>query len=1047
MVGLAEGLMSNRKRGRSVWLAALATGALGTLIGCETTSESPRRSVSAASTSRAAPSAVVRPVGDNLVGESCRLQPDARATANLPILRGFKIFCGKWQQESGFVYETAATPGTTGLMFDYANGGWWRDSLAARMDCKPPRQVAILDGTPAAMLDCSLHAGGWSYVALSTRIGNSVYLAEGIPAVLPPIEVAVAGLAGGFERMPDTVAQRGRSSAVQDLEARLAGRIYGTGDLQDYRNLLEVAQYYNANKEFAKAEERYREALALHEKLLGPNSPGQAYPMMHLALQLSNQERFDIADEMFKRAEALLAPGDARERARLLSYRAMHAANQQQHEQAYQLAQASTQARSDLVAQAPAVRQSGPRLFSDESFRRAASGSGREQPRGIELPSSRRGALADEAASRYIEAATQLELSRLPEAERNTDEALRLTREINRTQDWLYPSVLMLRANIQTARGDHAGAATSLREAIASQQRLTTNSRDEALAWVALGGAAMKGGRRDEGFRAYANGFRIVQERREGLEFEAVSPYLDAAYGEARSQPARASEIYREMFTASQLVTSSITAQSIARTAARFAAADPQRRQVIREWEEARQERDRLARRLDAVQSNPDAPRSVKEKIQSELAGAIETEREKDKQVQQAFPEYRQIADAPVSVGDLAGSLRPDEAVVSVVLGNPRSYIFFLSQGGIAVEQSGLSLDEAGRVVDVLRRPFEEEQTLPHYDVALAHDLYNRLLRPFAPQMQGVRHLITVPSGPLLSVPFGILVAEPHPPVKNYDYSRVKFVATTTAVSVSPAVASFVKLRTQAKPSNASSAFLGLGDALPISDPSRLLRGQNLPPSCVEDARLVAQLPRLPGLQEELAAVAGVFRGRGAAVQTREEFSEAAMRQLPLQNYRVIYLATHALLPRELNCFVEPALLTSLPRSASEGDNGLLEASEIRGLTLDADLVVLSGCNTGGKGTEKGGESLAGLARAFFGAGARSLLVSHWIIDNTATIGLMRSTFSGLSGAADSSLAEALRRSSLAMIQGREQSHPWYWGAFTVVGDGGRSGAILASAQ
>jgi CHAT domain-containing protein len=108
----------------------------------------------------------------------------------------------------------------------------------------------------------------------------------------------------------------------------------------------------------------------------------------------------------------------------------------------------------------------------------------------------------------------------------------------------------------------------------------------------------------------------------------------------------------------------------------------------------------------------------------------------------------------------------------------------------------------------------------------------------------------------------------------------------------------------------------------------------------------------------------------------------------------------------------------------------------IEELELDADLVVLSACDTGGPGDETGGEALSGLARAFFYAGARSLLVSHWEVPDKPTMRLLTGTFERLTSQ-DISLAEALQKSQVALIEYRPLSHPLAWAGFTIVGDGG----------
>jgi CHAT domain-containing protein len=137
----------------------------------------------------------------------------------------------------------------------------------------------------------------------------------------------------------------------------------------------------------------------------------------------------------------------------------------------------------------------------------------------------------------------------------------------------------------------------------------------------------------------------------------------------------------------------------------------------------------------------------------------------------------------------------------------------------------------------------------------------------------------------------------------------------------------------------------------------------------------------------------------------------------------------------------EPALVLTPPQAASEEDDGLLTASEVAGLKLDADWVVLSACNTAG-GDEAGAEALSGLARAFFYAGARALLVSHWAVDSEATVKLVTRAFEELSRNPKLGRAQAMRRSMSALIDGGgHEAHPAYWAPFVVVGEGG-AGAL-----
>ena len=133
----------------------------------------------------------------------------------------------------------------------------------------------------------------------------------------------------------------------------------------------------------------------------------------------------------------------------------------------------------------------------------------------------------------------------------------------------------------------------------------------------------------------------------------------------------------------------------------------------------------------------------------------------------------------------------------------------------------------------------------------------------------------------------------------------------------------------------------------------------------------------------------------------------------------------------------EPALVLSIPDKPSEDDDGLLRASDVAMLKMDADFVVLSACNTAA-GDKPGAEALSGLARAFFYAGARSLIVSHWEVDSDSTVALMTGLFDALKNNPHLTRAEALRMSMLHMIDhpaNPDWRQPKFWAPFVVVGE------------
>lgn len=167
--------------------------------------------------------------------------------------------------------------------------------------------------------------------------------------------------------------------------------------------------------------------------------------------------------------------------------------------------------------------------------------------------------------------------------------------------------------------------------------------------------------------------------------------------------------------------------------------------------------------------------------------------------------------------------------------------------------------------------------------------------------------------------------------------------------------------------------------------------------------------------------------------------SVTTVKSLDLSSTRVIAFATHAGVAGELAEVNEPMLVLTPPAHPTPDDDGLLRASQVSQLKLNADFVILSACNTAASDGTPGAEGLSGLAKAFFYAGARSLLVSHWEVQSEPTVKLTTGLIHALTADPSIGRAEALRRSMLAMIDSASNSenHPIAWAPFVLAGEGG----------
>jgi CHAT domain-containing protein len=444
--------------------------------------------------------------------------------------------------------------------------------------------------------------------------------------------------------------------------------------------------------------------------------------------------------------------------------------------------------------------------------------------------------------------------------------------------------------------------------------------------------------------------------------------------------------------------------------------------------------------------------------LRSELDKSEDEVRHVRGDIVKSFPQYAALTDPkPLTVQDVRSLLNADEALVAMLVGSSSSFVWALTRERMAWAEIKAGSKELGEHVAQLRSgldPLAQQDAegsstsrpgiLKSFDLERAHRLYQLLLGPVADVVNSKRHLIIVPTGPLTSLPLQVLVKEA-PSLAGTPqeiFRRVPWLIRSHALSVLPSVQSLSALRRLVPTGTATKPFFGVGDPIlrgPLDRQQRSVQPSLAQPSRfyrngLADTRAVRELPPLPDTADEVRTIARVLGASPDAVNLREAASETRVKSVALREYHVIHFATHGLVAGDLSGLSEPALVLTPPEVPSEADDGLLTASEIAALELDADWVVLSACNTAA-GAGEGAEALSGLARAFFYAGARALLVSHWSVFSTAATQLTTKTFATLAADPRLGRAEALRRSMLMLIE--EGQAPSYWAPFVIVGEAG----------
>ncbi len=573
--------------------------------------------------------------------------------------------------------------------------------------------------------------------------------------------------------------------------------------------------------------------------------------------------------------------------------------------------------------------------------------------------------------------------------------------------------------------------------------------------------------------------------------------YARALYRSGAGDNARRAE----GFEAAQWALQNDAADALSAMAARFARGGEAHGKLVREEQDLFHARAAAYRSLDAAVGNAGAvaaetARTAIAQIEAGLDG-------KQAALRQAFPEYAELASPkPLPLADVQALLGEDDALVlfldfwQVGKVSEETIIFAITKRQVrwtsdrwgaaalrvavaalrcGLDSSNWRLGEKGReeCMDLSGADVTEEQS-PPFDANAANVVYRHLFGGIEGLIKGKRLLI-VPSGALTQLPFEALVtATPDETLPRFEaYKTAAWLGQRQAITILPSVGSLKALRA-AKASAAPEPFAGFGNPLLTgrdgtdkrawdkqdcskAAPPKQSRIASLAASIaslfrggaanVEDLRRQAPLPEtadeLCTVGRELGVPApeldkAIYLGSRATVTQVKALSQSGA----LARARVVHFATHGLLAGETALFAkakaEPALLLTPPTEASEDDNGLLTASEVAQLNLNADWVVMSACNTAA-GSSDGAEALSGLARAFFYAGARSLLVSHWEVDSEAAVAITTGAVNAMKANPGMGRAEALRSAEAALIaRGGRFAHPSVWAPFVLVGNGER---------
>lgn len=552
--------------------------------------------------------------------------------------------------------------------------------------------------------------------------------------------------------------------------------------------------------------------------------------------------------------------------------------------------------------------------------------------------------------------------------------------------------------------------------------------------------------------------------------------YMNAAFALMSDTPqaAKQAEIQSRAFLAAQDAISSASGRAVLQTAARSAAKTPQMAEAVRQEQDLAAQ----ANRLDANMLRALGDRNAVEaaRLRGELDAVRRQLADVGALIDRKYPAYRElVSPRPVSLAETQKALRPGEALLLMTEAANTIHLFVVTPtavgwsrpdrdiGVILKQIADLRCDvddatcTAARRAELDATPLSAKELEGHrrFDLDTAHALYRALIEPVEPLLKDTARLYVTSSGRLGDLPLALLSASGLPAGGDFAdpdiLARAQWLADRYAFTSLPSVAALT-LSPEARTNPATQDFRGYGSPVLTGGDtgSRAASGVGVfgavsaSGAPLADPAALRKLAPLPGTKVELAAMSQMFGAARASLALDAAATEAALRSDPaLGNSRIVAIATHGLLPDPRLGLAEPGLVMTPPDAPSDGDDGLLTASEAAQLSLSADWVILSACNTASAENSGGNDSLSALARGFLYAGADALLASHWRVSDEATAVLTVETLMARRQKPGLTRAQALQIGMRTVRSGKDAdgkpvagwrpgwSHPAAWAAFT----------------
>jgi CHAT domain-containing protein len=916
------------------------------------------------------------------------------------------------------------------------------------LDCGAAANVAIDGAGNVAAADCRGQTSGLAWKVYNHNSGGAIYVVEGLAGYDSALRLAMANLVAD-KVVPGTVevANLGTSDPIALARARAAVSDVDTLIGQGYRG--------NSSGAYAEAAELFAAAPALLSSDASENDAKLHEMKVNRALQLSNLGAFDQSARLFVEARDM----GVRDPVQLRLGRNFEAIDAINRGDASAIPAILDRPMPPMVA--PSADASDGSLRIDNSTAaaiNAASGATLASVLGQEtrLSPSERAMILDAQALQLRGTALRLQ-GNTAAARQSLDRAYA---DAMRVRNGKVVSIMRLRSQILSetaltyeAEGRAGEAEALLHQAINLVETQYPESASVNAARARLAGFLYRHNRKPEAADIYRSITANVAGSRSALVGMAnmMQPYFDLLTEGSASSP----QSVEDLFLAAQLVERPGAADTLAQLSRRLEGGDSRSSDLFRQSLALNREIERSRMRITQAEATGDAAALAEE--QSRQKRLLDAQLQLMSSLAE-FPQYRAVANRYVTLDELRSTLQPGEAYLKMVQLGGAAYAVYVSPSTAKGWRIDKSVQEIAESVAALRDSISVtvngvRSTYP-FDVDAALALHDALLGPVAAELPSVRHLVFEPDGALLQLPINLLTGDRAGAAAyrsrvdaggdEFDFTRANWLGRDRAISTALSAASFRDAR-QAPASKATLSYLGLGHNAPLGPVSTLPSVRSVSGGSEPGCEWPAAAWNSPISATELQAATGIFGRSSSELMTGPAFTDTAIIERPdLASFRIVHFATHGLVtaPRD-GCPARPALLTSFGDGQSDG---LLGFGEIFNLSLDADLVILSACDTAGQAsleatleagvTTGGGQALDGLVRAFIAAGGRQVIASHWPApdDYNATQRL----FSGFFADNGGTVGDALLQAQRGLMDDPATSHPFYWAGFAIIGDGAK---------